>query len=203
MNVISDCMAVAGAMSPITTWSVGHGGRQAPPLGDSSVRLPPSGTSTPDPPLHRLCEVRRREGLTRRQVARRLGISVQEVHRQEQPSADLSLSDLRRWQRALAVPVAELLHEPDGELSPPVQLRARLLRVMKTVRSIQQRARQAPVRRLIESLIGQLVEVMPELKETVAWPAVGHRRRRHELGQAFFRRLSCDVLDKLEEPEDV
>ena len=49
------------------------------------------------------------------------------------------LSDLHRWQQALAVPIAELLGEPEGELSPPVRLRPRLLRAMKTVRSIQQR----------------------------------------------------------------
>ena len=29
------------------------------------------------------------------------------------------LSDLRRWQQALAVPIAELLDEPEGELSRP------------------------------------------------------------------------------------
>ena len=72
---------------------------------------------------------------------------------------------------------------------------------MKTVRSIQQRARQAPMRRLVETLVAQLVEVMPELTEAAPWPAVGHRRRRHELGQAFFRRLSLDPLDELEGPE--
>ena len=62
----------------------------------------------------------------------------------------MRLSELLRWQRALGVPFAELLNEPDGELFPPVQLRARLLRAMKTVRTIQERARQASVRRLAE-----------------------------------------------------
>ena len=99
------------------------------------------------------------------------------------------------------MPIAELLDEPEGELSPPVRLRARLLRVMKTVRSIQQRARQAPMRRLAETLVTQLVEVMPELTEATAWPAIGQRRRKQELGQAFFRRLSLDPLDELDGPE--
>ena len=97
------------------------------------------------------------------------------------------------------MPIAELLDDPEGELSPPVRLRARLLRAMKTVRSIQQRARQAPMQRLVETLVAQLVEVMPELTEAAAWPALGRRRRKHDLGQAFFRRLSLDALDELED----
>jgi hypothetical protein len=40
----------------------------------------------------------------------------------------------------------------------------------------------------------QLLEVMPELKETTAWPVVGHRRKQEEMGQAFFRRLSLDFF---------
>jgi transcriptional regulator with XRE-family HTH domain len=157
--------------------------------------------ATPDQSLHCLCEVRRREGLTRQQVARRLGVSVKEVERQEQSSSDLLVSDLRRWQKVLAVPIAELLAEPEGDLSTPVRLRSRLLRAMKTVRSIQQRARQTPVRRLVETLVAQLVEVMPELADTAPWPAVGHRRKKHDFGQAFFRRLPLDPWEELEGPE--
>jgi transcriptional regulator with XRE-family HTH domain len=144
--------------------------------------------------LQRLGEVRRREGLPRGKVARRLGISVRQVQEQEEPSSDMSLSDLYRWQEALGVPAAELLHEPDGDLSPPVQLRSRLLRAMKTARLIEEMAQQTSIRRLVKSLINQLVDAMPELKETTAWPAVGHRRKQDELGQAFFRRLSLDFF---------
>jgi hypothetical protein len=86
------------------------------------------------------------------------------------------LSNLYRWQEVLEVPLVELLHEPDGELSPPVQLRARLLRAMKTVRSIQRGAQQTSIRRLATMLVEQLVEIMPELKNIVPWPAASHRR---------------------------
>jgi hypothetical protein len=72
---------------------------------------------------------------------------------------------------------------------------------MKTVRSIQQRAHHAPVQRLTQMLIDQLIEIMPELKEVAPWPSVGSRRKRHELGQAFFRRFSLDPLDNLDGPE--
>ena len=102
----------------------------------------------------------------------------------------MPLSDLYRWQKLLQVPLAELLSEPAGELSPPLQLRARLLRAMKTVRSIQEVARQVSVQRLASVLVAQILEIMPELKDTIAWPAVGHRRKQSELGQAFFRGLT-------------
>jgi transcriptional regulator with XRE-family HTH domain len=201
MNVTGESIVVTGPVVPIATWSAGLDDKAAEAVDRSSVGILPSSPSTPNRPLHRLCEVRRREGLTRHQVARRLGISAREVERQEQSSSDMRLSDLHRWQQALAVPITELLCEPEGELSPPVRLRARLLRVMKTVRSIQQRARQLPLRRLVETLVVQLVEVMPELADAAPWPAVGRRRRKRDLGQAFFRRLSLDPLDELEGPE--
>ena len=130
----------------------------------------------PSHALHRLGEVRRSEGLTRRKLAKRLGISAAQVQEQERPSADMLLSDLYRWRRALDVPAAELLHEPQAELSPPVQFRSRLLRAMKTVRSIQAGVRQASIQRLAAMLADQLVEIMPELKDTVAWPALGAHR---------------------------
>jgi transcriptional regulator with XRE-family HTH domain len=165
------------------------------------VVLPQSSAPAPRPSLHRLGEVRRREGLTRREVARRLSISVREVQRLEEPSSDMPLSELYRWQKALQVPLAELLSEPEGELSPPVQLRARLLRAMKTIRSIQEAAQQASIQRLIVVLIGQILDIMPELKDTIAWPAVGQRRKQHELGQAFYRGLSLQLGNEAEEPE--
>ena len=42
------------------------------------------------------------------------------------------------------------------------------------------------MRRLVETLVAQLVEVMPELTEAAAWPAFGRRRRKLDLGQALL-----------------
>ena len=167
-----------------------------------SVTPPQTTSPSPCQRLHRLKEIREQEGLTRSRVARLLGISVCEVERQEQPSSDMLLSDLSRWQKVLGVPISELLNEPVSELSPPVQLHTRLIRVMKTVRSIQERARQASIRRLAEILVNQLVEVMPGIKDTTAWPAVGRKRRKNDLGQAFFRRPSLRSLDELDRLEE-
>lgn len=201
MNVLSECIVVTGPIPQTTTWTAECDEKQGVTTSTVLVALSPSGLEPPERPLQRLSEVRRREGISRRVVARRLGVSMDEVAMQEQPSSDVRLSDLYRWQEALGVPVAELLHEPAGELSRPVQLRARLLRAMKTVRSIQQKARQATMLRLVETLIDQLVEVMPELKDIAPWPAVGARRKKHDLGQAFFRRISLDPFDEMEGPE--
>ena len=99
------------------------------------------------------------------------------------------LSDLYRWQRALDVPAAELLHEPQAELSPPVQFRSRLLRAMKTVRSIQAGVRQASIQRLAAMLADQLVEIMPELKDTVAWPALGDSPFRYDRALGLASRV--------------
>ena len=200
MNIISACTLAAGPM-PHSTWLLPLGGKPVVAADGGSAAVPPAGPPAPDRSLHRLSEVRRREGLSRRKIARDLGISLREVKRQEQPSSDILLSDLYRWQEVLKVPALELLDEPDGSLSPPVQLRARLLRVMKTVRSIQAGARQVSIRRLATMLVRQLLEVMPELKDTAPWPIVGSRRSRRELGQAFLRGLSLGPLVESERSE--
>ena len=201
MNIASEYIIVAGPIPQTTTWTTELDGNQVTAANTVALACSSDCGPTSERPLQRLAEVRRQEGITRRTVARRLGLSLGQVEEQEDPSSDILLSDLLRWQQALDVPVAELLTEPDCKLSTPVQLRARLLLIMKTVRSIQQRAHNAPLQRLVETLISQMVEMMPDLKDTAPWPTIGRRRRKHELGQAFFRRLSLDSLDELEGPE--
>ena len=77
-------------------------------LGDKAVTAQPDSVALPpnnvpeQPALHRLGEVRRREGFTRRDVARRLNISLREVQEHEEPSANVSLGELYRWQKAVA-----------------------------------------------------------------------------------------------------
>jgi transcriptional regulator with XRE-family HTH domain len=201
MNVLSECIVVAGPVPSAITWLNDLDDPCLPIPSTVEVVLAPSGPPVSHERLHRLVDVRRREGLTRRAVARRMGVSIREVEQQEQPCSDILVSDLRRWQQALAVPISELLDEPEGELSPPIRLRAQMTLVMKTIRSVQQRAKQVSVRRLAETLAGQLIELMPELADTAPWPTVGHRRKRDDMGQAFFRRLSLDPLDELDGPE--
>lgn len=157
------------------------------PLG---VVLPPASA----PSLHRLAEVRRRQGVSRRVIARRLNIDMEDVRRQESESADLTLSVLYAWQKALEVPVAELLVEPNDSLATPVLKRSQLVRLMKTVLAILEHSRQESIRRMAQTMIAQLTEIMPELAEVAPWHAVGERRRRDELGVAALRRFADDLF---------
>jgi len=144
--------------------------------------------------LQKLSEARRRQGLSVRCVAQRLGRTVSEVRAQENEQADLLISELYRWQAALEVPIEELLDDPEDALSPRVLTRARMLKVMKTAMAIRRGARSESERRLARLLIDQLLEIMPELKEVSGWPAVGHRRRADETGRIAENPISDDWL---------
>ena len=145
-------------------------------------------------PLHRVGTVRRLQGISRRTVARRLNIDIAQVKHQERESSDMLLSKLYEWQKALDVPVGELLVEADDPLSAPVLKRAQLVRVMKTALALLERTENLPIQRLVQTLVDQLTEIMPELRGVGPWHAVGQRRRRDELGKAAERRLSEDVF---------
>jgi transcriptional regulator with XRE-family HTH domain len=145
-------------------------------------------------PLHRLAAVRRQQGVSLRNMARRLGADVSSVLHQEQEASDLSLSVLYEWQRALDVPVADLLVDSDAPLSAPVMARARMVKVMKTAVALMEKAQTNPQRRLITMLMEQLIEIMPELREVSAWHSVGQRRTLDEFGRAVERTLPDELL---------
>jgi hypothetical protein len=147
--------------------------------------------------LHRIAEVRRNQGISVRSAARRLHTSMEQVRRQEDPHADLPLSELYQWHTALDVPVADLLVESDAPLSEPVKTRARLLRVMKTVRAIKESATAVSVLRFATMLEQQLIELMPELQEVAAWHSVGKRRSPDELGRAAERVIPDSLFTDL------
>jgi hypothetical protein len=144
--------------------------------------------------LQRLNSARRRQGLSIRCVAQRLGRTVGEVRAQEDERADMLVSELYRWQAALEVPIEELLAEPEDALSTMVSVRAQLLKVMKTAMALRRQARSESERRLARLLTEQLLEIMPELKEVSGWPAVGHRRRADEVGRIGENPISEDWL---------
>ena len=144
--------------------------------------------------LQKLNSARRRQGLSIRCVAQRLGRTVSEVRAQEDERADMLVSELYRWQAALEVPIEELLEEPEDALSTMVSVRAQLLKVMKTAMAMRRQARSEGERRLARLLTEQLLEIMPELKEVSGWPAVGHRRRADEIGRIGENPISEDWL---------
>ena len=139
--------------------------------------------------LHRIASARHRQGVSMRSAARRLGISIEQVREQEEPTHDLTLSELQAWQRVLEVPINDLLVDCEAPLSAPVLTRARLLKVMKTVRAIKEANKCVSIDRMTTMLEQQLIEVMPELKDVAAWHSVGQRRSHDELGRTAERVL--------------
>jgi transcriptional regulator with XRE-family HTH domain len=154
----------------------------------------PQALERPTKGLQKLSSARRRQGLSIRCVAQRLGRTVSEVRAQEDERADMLVSELYRWQAALEVPIEELLEEPEDALSTMVSVRAQLLKVMKTAMAMRRQARSEAERRLARLLTEQLLEIMPELKEVSGWPAVGHRRRADEVGRIGENPVSEDWL---------
>ncbi len=163
---------------------------RVPGVGSPVELKPPNATR----PLHRLGIVRRLQGISRRTVARRLSIEVAKVKLQERPTSDLLLSRLYEWQKVLDVPITEMLVEAGDELASPVLKRAQLVRMMKTALAIVEATGEEPIRRMAQTLVNQLIEVMPELQSVSPWHAVGKRRRRDEFGIAAERRLSDEVF---------
>ena len=158
---------------------------------------PPPNVSLPaveQRPLQRLALVRRQQGLSRRTVARRMNVDIEQVRLQECETADLPLSVLYAWQKALDVPVGELLVEAGDSLTSPVLERSQLVRLTKTVLAIREEAKQESIRRMAQTAVNQLIEIMPELAEVGPWHAIGKRRRLNELGIAAQRHFNDDVF---------
>jgi transcriptional regulator with XRE-family HTH domain len=159
------------------------------------------GTGQPGQPLHRIQEVRRLQGMSLRTAARQLGTDIRSIRAQEQATSDLRLTDIYKWQRALDVPIAELLVDEGESLSRPVRERGAMLKIMKTARSIVDSASDGPTRRMAENLVEQLLDLMPELKEVSPWHSVGQRRSLDEMGRiaeqplgdpSYYYREACE-----------
>ncbi len=131
----------------------------------------------PPRPLHSIAEVRKRQGVSIRSVARRMGVEVGIARQQEDSNSDIKLSDLYRWQRALEVPVGELLPNTENQLSGNIEVRAKLVKVMKTVVALNEVVNNTPSRRMVQMLREQLLELMPELHDVAGWPQFGARRQ--------------------------
>ncbi len=155
------------------------------------VPIPRSNSKPSQSPTkyHRIQEVCQQQGATPRAISRKMDMGVNEIRSQEDPHADLRISDLLRWQKVLEVPLVDLLVDNDGPLSEPVTRRANMLRVMKTAKAIQETSHDRAVKRLADMLVNQLVEIMPELAEVSAWHTVGQRRTQNDLGRIVERSI--------------
>jgi transcriptional regulator with XRE-family HTH domain len=147
--------------------------------------------------LHRIAEVRQQQGVTLRNVARRLGLEIAVIRRQEQPEADLRISDLLKWQHVLEVPLSDLLEEGEGQLSGPVLARSRMVKLMKTAAAIREQVgNEGQATRLIRQLIEQILEIMPELADVTPWHTVGQRRTLDDVGRVAQHPVSDDLFGR-------
>ncbi len=163
----------------------------------STSPIKPQTTPPHGPRMHRIRTVRLQQGASLRSVARNSGVDIRQLRLQEQESADLRLSDLHKWQKALDVPLAELVEDPGSSLSQPVLDRARLVRLMKTATAIRERSESAGIRRMAEMLCQQLTEIMPELEGVGPWHDYGQRRSLDEYGRIMERTVSDDLFRNL------
>ena len=143
---------------------------------------------------HRISEVRKQQGVSRRSVARNLEVELSEVKRLEDATTDLRLSELFRWQQLLQVPLTHLLEDLDLPLSRPVLERAQFVKLMKTAVTIQEEAQSDQIRRLAEMMTQQLSEIMPELAEVGPWQGGTFGRRLEDYGKIALNPLSDDTL---------
>lgn len=149
-----------------------------------------------DRPLvrHRTAEVRQRQGVTERTMAKRLGIDIRSYRTLECATTDLTLSQLVAIQRALEVPLIELLEDTES-LSRPVEERAKLVRTMKTAVAIREAKPGNRIKRLAEMLCAQLCELMPELEDVSGWPQFGARRGESAIGRALAEPINTRDLN--------
>jgi transcriptional regulator with XRE-family HTH domain len=182
-DMLDDPLAVADTEHSDAVRAAGEGGDADLPAAQHRQRR-----------LHRVADVRRLQGVTLRNVSRRLGVPLAVVRRQEQPDCDLRLSDLMQWQEVLEVPVAELLVEGEGQLSGPVLQRSRMVKLMKTAAAIRERSHDTTTARMVSMLIEQILEFMPELADVTPWHTVGQRRTLDDVGRAAQRTVADEIF---------
>ena len=73
--------------------------------------------------------------------------------------------------------------EGDGQLSGPVLERSRMVKLMKTAAAIRERTSGTPVGRIVNLLVEQILEIMPELADVTPWNTVGQRRTLDDVGR--------------------
>ena len=157
--------------------------------------------SSPRIVLHRLAAVRRAQGIPRRVLAERLGITVRELRLKEE-SPDLSISTLCQLASNLDVSVTELIVEPDDCLAPTQLAQSQATRLMKVAARLRDRSRRRSIQRLAQTFVDQLTEILPALEEIAQ---KNHRRSRlanHRPSSALIRPLPEQVFTRQSEPRD-
>ena len=103
-------------------------------------------------------------------------------------------ADRFRWQQALRVPAAEILVEPGDKLSSPVNIRARLLRMMKTIVTILDKPQPERTKNLLENLRNEILAVMPEIENIDRWHGSSNARGGDDIAAAVLRQIDEELL---------
>jgi transcriptional regulator with XRE-family HTH domain len=158
------------------------------------------GTSIPKAGLHRLAAVRQQKGLSCFDVARRIGITAEEVRLQEE-AIDLPISTLNLWATALKVPVTELIVEPEEWFHATHLARAQAERLLRVAAKLRDGSRRRSIQRLAQTFLDQLTEIQPALTRHANGNGNGHLRSRSaRLGSLRPRANGGKPGDKRREP---
>ena len=136
---------------------------------------------------HRIRTIREREGISLKTISRRSRIGMQRLRQEEDESRDLTLSQLYAWQQALRVPISELVVDAEEALEEKIRLRAALLRLTRTAKTILRESRDPTVYNLARTMLNQIYEVMPEAASIGPWNEVGQRRSPKDLPKIVER----------------
>lgn len=140
------------------------------------------------PALHRIQEVRRRQGLTLQVVAKDLGTTARVVETLEK--GDIRLSDLYRIAVALGVPAEELLAGKDCD--EVTQLRGLVVRAGRIAVSLVEQAPNPTIKNLAQALRDLIVEVMPELHDQRKFLEGGRKRGWDDIGRIAETPINMD-----------
>ena len=131
---------------------------------------------------HRLKEARVLAGISLRSVSRKTGIPIATL-RQQEASDDISLRDLCLWQDALGVPLSELVHDTPERTDDILRMRAALIQLMRSVRSLQSGKLTERQDAIVQNMASELESMMPELSSVKSWPQSVGRRRPDQAGR--------------------
>ena len=120
------------------------------------------GTSIPKAGLHRLAAARRDKGMSCFDVARRIGVTVEEVRLQEE-AVDLPISTLSLWSAALGVPVTDLIVEPEEFVHATHLAKSQAERLLQLAAKLRDGSRRRSIQRLAQTFLDQLAEMQPAL----------------------------------------
>jgi len=112
--------------------------------------------------LHRLGDVRRKLGVSWFELARRMGVTAEEIRRQEEAD-DVSISTLKSWSAALNVQITDLILEPDEWLNEAHLEKPQAERLLRLAFKLRDRSRRRSIQRLAQTFVDQLTEMHPGL----------------------------------------